>query len=137
MRKRATELNELEEGGHALYVPTGLDQPHSHSDGHKPSKQVFDPLLGFIANSRPCHPSAVCFHVRFTEPPQTPLRQCELTHICSLCWRLSKVYANFQYACFLPVTQDRTLLQDTPNMLVLVLLYMMQGVPLGLTMGAM
>jgi len=33
--------------------------------------------------------------------------------------------------------QDRTLLQDTPNMLVLVLLYMMQGVPLGLTMGAM
>jgi len=35
------------------------------------------------------------------------------------------------------VLQDRTLLQDTPNMLVLVLLYMMQGVPLGLTMGAM
>lgn len=33
--------------------------------------------------------------------------------------------------------QDRTLWQDTPNMLVLVLLYMMQGVPLGLTMGAM
>ena len=33
--------------------------------------------------------------------------------------------------------QDRTLLQDVPNMLVLVLLYMMQGVPLGLTMGAM
>ena len=40
MRKRATELNELEEGGPALYVPTGLDQPHKHSDGHKPSKQV-------------------------------------------------------------------------------------------------
>ena len=35
------------------------------------------------------------------------------------------------------VMQDRTLWQDTPNMLVLVLLYMMQGVPLGLTMGAM
>lgn len=35
------------------------------------------------------------------------------------------------------VLQDRTLLQDAPNMLVLVLLYMMQGVPLGLTMGAM
>lgn len=37
----------------------------------------------------------------------------------------------------LVMLQDRTLLQDTPNMLVLVLLYMMQGVPLGLTMGAM
>ena len=36
-----------------------------------------------------------------------------------------------------PAMQDRTLWQDTPNMLVLVLLYMMQGVPLGLTMGAM
>ena len=35
------------------------------------------------------------------------------------------------------VLQDRTLLQDVPNMLVLVILYMMQGVPLGLTMGAM
>lgn len=43
----------------------------------------------------------------------------------------------FSTLAFLPVTQDRTLLQDTPNMLVLVLLYMMQGVPLGLTMGAM
>ncbi|DBB18433.1 TPA: hypothetical protein ACH3X3_000077 [Trebouxia sp. C0006] len=71
MRKRATELNELEEGSNAIYLSTGLDRPHRHTNGCKPSKH------------------------------------------------------------------DRTLLQDTPNMLVLVLLYMMQGVPLGLTMGAM
>lgn len=71
MRKRATELNELEEGGVARYAQNGLDEPHKHGNGHKPSKQ------------------------------------------------------------------DRTLWQDTPNMLVLVMLYMMQGVPLGLTMGAM
>ena len=33
--------------------------------------------------------------------------------------------------------QDRTVLQDLPNMVLLGILYMMQGVPLGLTMGAM
>lgn len=52
---------------------------------------------------------------------------------------------HLDYACLLQfvwvimhdVVQDRTLLQDVPNMLVLVILYMMQGVPLGLTMGAM
>lgn len=44
---------------------------------------------------------------------------------------------SFGFGIFADVLQDRTLLQDTPNMLVLVLLYMMQGVPLGLTMGAM
>lgn len=47
------------------------------------------------------------------------------------------MFANIQHTCFLLVMQDRTLWQDMPNMLVLVLLYMMQGVPLGLTMGAM
>ena len=45
MRKRATELNELEEGGPALYVPNGLDQPHQHSDSHKSSKQVLTSML--------------------------------------------------------------------------------------------
>ncbi len=40
MRKRATELNELEEGKDAIYLPTGLDTPHQHTNGHKPSKQV-------------------------------------------------------------------------------------------------
>lgn len=45
MRKRATELNELEEGGPALYVPTGLDQSYRNSDGQKPSKQVWPVLL--------------------------------------------------------------------------------------------
>lgn len=71
MRKRAVELNELEEGSNAPYLPTGHDKKNVRTNGRK-------------------SPS-----------------------------------------------QDRTLVQDTPNMLVLVLLYMMQGVPLGLTMGAM
>ena len=38
--------------------------------------------------------------------------------------------------CLLQV-KDRTVLQDLPNMVLLGILYMMQGVPLGLTMGAM
>lgn len=41
MRKRATELNELEEGGVARYAQNGLDEPHKHGNGHKPSKQVW------------------------------------------------------------------------------------------------
>jgi len=40
MRRRATELNELEEGNNAIYLPTGLDKPHQHTNGCKPSKQV-------------------------------------------------------------------------------------------------
>lgn len=35
------------------------------------------------------------------------------------------------------VDVEATLMQELPNMLLLVVLYMMQGVPLGLTMGSM
>lgn len=36
-----------------------------------------------------------------------------------------------------PAGHEPTLTQEAPNMLLLVVLYMMQGVPLGLTMGAL
>lgn len=48
MRKRATEMNELEEGGSVGYCSNELDQPNRHNNGHKQSKQVLCYLLYHI-----------------------------------------------------------------------------------------
>ena len=135
MRKRATELNELEEGDHVLYAQNGFDQSYKHGSGHKPSKQVLCYLFTLPFSS---------LGVLLSRTHGVSCHRCSQSASCdalhdtrSLCGvKSSKQQVPLPITMSL-VMQDRTLWQDTPNMLVLVLLYMMQGVPLGLTMGAM